>query len=420
VIGGTAAAQAITVAFSPLITRFYGPETFGAFGVFTAALGLVTPIATLAYGSAIVLPASDDDAKALLKLSVLIGLAVAFLSFVAVGLFHREISDAIGFTAEPALLLIAPVMIMLSALAEPLHHWLYRMKRFEIVSRTAVIEAAANGLTKVGLGAYHATVPALLATGVFASALQVALLWLDARHTVTSDAGPGSAHEHHATPATMRDVARRYRDFPLFRAPNDWLNTISNSIPPLILAASLGPAPAGFYLLARRVVVLPITVISGAIGPIFLTRFVEASHESEPLRPPLVKGTAALAAAGLVPFGIIVAFGPWLFGLVFGAAWAPAGEYARWLSLWFYFAFTAAPSFHAIPVLGLQGHFLLYQVVVLGLRSAALAIGAIWLSSDVTAIALLSVVGALVNGMQIAWCIASCDTRSRDERQASG
>src|SRR5919112_3690424 len=47
VIGGTAAAQAITVAFSPLITRFYGPETFGAFGVFTAALGLVTPIATL-------------------------------------------------------------------------------------------------------------------------------------------------------------------------------------------------------------------------------------------------------------------------------------------------------------------------------------------------------------------------------------
>lgn len=415
VVGGTAAAQAITVAVSPLITRLYGPEIFGVFGVFMAALALITPLANLSYGAAIVLPESDDEARTLFKLAALIGLVTTLVSFVIVAVFDDEIAEAIGFTADSRLLLIAPVMVMLSALAEPLHHWLYRMKQFGVISRTAVIEAAANGLTKVGIGAVSATVPALLTTGVIASALQVSLLWASARHTLM---GRMAANDHVRDPAAshaMKDVARRYRDFPLFKAPNDWLNMISNSFPPLILAAAFGPIPAGFYLLARRVVVLPITVISSAIGPIFLTRFVEATHGSERLRPLLLKGTAALAAAGLVPFGVIVAFGPWLFSFVFGAGWEPAGEYARWLCLWFYFAFIAAPSFHAIPVLGLQGHFLAYQFVVLGLRTGALAVGAIYFKDDVLAIALLSIVGAVVNATQIAWCVASCDVRSRED-----
>ncbi|RDI60003.1 lipopolysaccharide biosynthesis protein [Microvirga subterranea] len=415
VVGGTAAAQAITIAVSPLITRLYGPEIFGVFGVFTAALALVTPLANLSYGAAIVLPESDDEARTLFKLAALIGLIMAILSFIVVAAFGAEIAEAIGFTADPHLLLIAPVMVMLSAVAEPLHHWLYRMKKFGVISRAAVIEAAANGLAKVGIGTMAATVPALLATSVFASALQVSLLWASARHTLMGCAAPDQSTKRTTPSPALRDVARRFRDFPLFKAPNDWLNMISNSIPPLILAAALGPVPAGFYLLARRVVVLPITVISGAIGPIFLTRFVEATHGSERLRPLLLKGTAALAAAGLVPFGIIVAFGPWLFSLVFGAGWEPAGEYARWLCLWFYFAFIAAPSFHAIPVLGLQGHFLVYQIAVLALRAGALAAGAIYFGNDVLAIALLSIVGAVVNGTQIIWCAASCDVRSRDD-----
>jgi len=414
VVGGTAAAQAITIAVSPLITRLYGPEIFGVFGVFTAALALVTPLANLSYGAAIVLPESDDEARTLFRLAALIGVIMALISFVAVALFQNEIAHAIGFTADPRLLLIAPVMVMLSAVAEPLHHWLYRMKKFGVISRAAVVEAAANGLTKVGIGTVAATVPALLATSILASVVQVSLLWASARRTLSAHTPMDIGNRHAAAPATMKDVARRFSDFPLFKAPNDWLNMISNSIPPLILASAFGPVPAGFYLLARRVVVLPITAISGAIGPIFLTRFVEATHRSERLRPLLLKGTAALAAAGLVPFGIIIAFGPWLFSLVFGAGWEPAGEYARWLCLWFYFAFIAAPSFHAIPVLGLQGHFLAYQVAVLALRTGALAVGALYFKSDILAIALLSIVGPVVNGTQIVWCAASCDVRSRE------
>ena len=41
---GTAGAQAISMAFAPLITRIYGPEAFGVLGTFMALLPVNFPV----------------------------------------------------------------------------------------------------------------------------------------------------------------------------------------------------------------------------------------------------------------------------------------------------------------------------------------------------------------------------------------
>ncbi len=62
VASGSAASQAIVMAFSPLITRLYGPEAFGLQGVFTSVAGLLIVVAAMGYPTAIVLPRHDADA----------------------------------------------------------------------------------------------------------------------------------------------------------------------------------------------------------------------------------------------------------------------------------------------------------------------------------------------------------------------
>src|SRR5699024_8009724 len=69
---GTAAAQIIAMALSPIITRLYGPEAYGLMGTFMAIVSIVAPIAALTYPIAIVLPKSDQDAKGIIRLSILI------------------------------------------------------------------------------------------------------------------------------------------------------------------------------------------------------------------------------------------------------------------------------------------------------------------------------------------------------------
>lgn len=413
VVGGTAAAQAITFLFSPIITRLYGPEVFGVQGIFLSIVGIVTPFASLGYGGSIVLPASDDEARALFRLSVIISAAVSALSAVIVGIFHAEIAAAIGFTAASALLFLLPIVVLMTAIAQPFHHWLARKKQFASLSRISVAEAILVGIGKSAAGFIAATAPVLLASVAVSGGLKVWLMWRSAKETLFSSKGSDSGEPATSAKTSLGEAAYRFRDFPLFRAPLDWLNAVSYGIPSLMLASLLGPAAAGFYVLAFRVVSLPITIIAAAVGTVFLPRIAEASHRSEPLRPLLLKGTAALAAFGVVPFGVMMVFGPWIFSFVFGSEWAPAGEYARWLSLWFYFIFIAAPSTQAFPILGLQGHFLVYEIIVTILRTAALAVGVLLLQDEMAAIALFAIVGVLVNVAQILWCMLSCDRRLR-------
>jgi IS5 family transposase len=68
VASGTAGAQAITMGFSPVITRLYGPEAFGLLGVFMAMVQVLVPAAALTYPIAIVLPKEDRDARVLARL----------------------------------------------------------------------------------------------------------------------------------------------------------------------------------------------------------------------------------------------------------------------------------------------------------------------------------------------------------------
>lgn len=46
---GTAAAQAIAMVFSPIITRLYGPEAFGLLAIFTSVVGLLSAGVALSY-----------------------------------------------------------------------------------------------------------------------------------------------------------------------------------------------------------------------------------------------------------------------------------------------------------------------------------------------------------------------------------
>ncbi|MEE1612165.1 lipopolysaccharide biosynthesis protein [Microvirga sp. CF3016] len=412
-VGGAATAQFLTIAFSPLVTRLYGPEAFGAVGVFTAAVLVVGSIADLMYGAAIVLPRSETEARSLLKLSAIVCLAISFISVPAFVIFRSEIAATIGFDASPDLLLLAPLMILLSGLCQPLHHWLYREGKFNEISRINIVEALANNISKVSIGLVSATAPVLLVLGILSKFLQTVLLWQRARPSIMRTEIADCLTEGTTASATLRSMAYRYRDFPLFRAPQKWLRDLAYTIPSLMFASLLGPAAVGFYLLSTRVIHLPNTVIAEAAGPVFLARIAKASHQRQDLRPILLRGSMALAAIGLLPFGLVGFAGPSLFGVVFGADWEIAGEYARWLTLSSYFAFIAVPTLSAVPLMGLQGQLLAYEVGTTLIRAAALGFGALYLKSDVAAIALFSIAGACATLAQIVLCLALCNSRDR-------
>ena len=85
---------------------------------------------------------------------------------------------------------------------------------------------------------------------------------------------------------------------------------------------------------------------------------------------------------GIIPFGIVITFGPFLFEFVFGQGWARAGEYAVWLSTFLFFNFINKPAVAAVPVLRLQAGLLFYEIFSTGLKVISIVVGFLMFEDD--------------------------------------
>ena len=400
VASGTAGAQAITMAFSPIITRLYGPEAFGVLGTYTAILGVLAPLAALSYPIAIVLPKRDADAIGLAKLSLGIAVFMSLLAALVLLLLKAPIVNVFNLQAVEPFILLLPLAMLFSAAMAIMSQWVIRKKLFKIKAKVAVLQALWLNSAKAGVGLFSPLAAVLIVLATLGSALHALMLWVGIRQG--SNGSMSIARQEDQEPAaSAKTLAWRHRDFAYYRTPQIVLNAASQSMPVLMLASFFGPAAAGFYALGRLVLGIPTTLIGQSVASVFYPRINEAVLNQEDPHRLLLRATLSLAVLGVVPFGLVVAFGPWLFSLVFGHEWHTAGVYAQWLALWSYFGFMNRPSVGAIPVLALQGFFLLYEIASIILRVLALVAGFFIFESALVAVALFSLVSVLLNAVLI-------------------
>ena len=55
----------------------------------------------------------------------------------------------------------------------------------------------------------------------------------------------------------MKQLAKEYRDFPMYSASQNVINTLSNSMPVLLLTHFYGSVVAGAYVFAERIIYVP-------------------------------------------------------------------------------------------------------------------------------------------------------------------
>jgi len=407
IASGTAAAQAINMAFSPVITRLYGPEAFGLLGVFMSLLAIFTPIAALTYPIAIVLPKDDNDAKGIAKLSVYITLVVSAVITLVLVVGGEQLLALVGAEAIGSFVLLIPLAVLFAAFVQIAQQWLIRKKQFSITARVTVLQILILNSAKAGVGLFQPFGGVLIVLTAAGQTLHAAMLAFGVKCAgkSTSPSAPATGQPL----IRLCELARRHRDFPLYRAPQAFLNALTRSFPVLLLASFFGPAAAGFYTLARTVMAVPSGLISASVGNVLYPRMAEASNKGEKLAPMIIKSTFVLALIGIIPFGIIVVFGPWLFGFVFGAEWGQAGSYAQWLTFWIFAGFVNVPSVKSLPILSLLPFFLKFEIASTALRIFVLTVGFYVYASDTVAIALFSGVGALLNMVLIAVAV----TRAR-------
>ncbi|GAB3808591.1 hypothetical protein GCM10028868_38640 [Virgibacillus kimchii] len=362
---------------APVITRLYGPEAYGLMGTFMAMVAILTPIAALTYPIAVVLPKRDNDAKELIKLSLIITVILSVIVALFLLLFQGSIVGLFQLEEIASYLYLIPLVLLCAGILQVTEQWLIRTKKFSVSAKATFIQAIIINGGKVGVGFFYPVASVLIVFSALTQGIKAFLMLFFAGYTNKKLLSFSFKEK-----TSIKELAKKHRDFPFFRAPEVSLNAISGSFPILLLTSFFGPTSAGFYSIGRTVLNIPSQLIGKSVGDVFYPRISEAANNKENLTQLIKKATLLLGAIGAVPFGIVIIFGPWLFSFVFGEDWVMAGEYARWIAFWSYFGFINRPSIRSLPVLSAQRFHLIYTIIMLITRILMLFIG-FWFRQEV-------------------------------------
>ena len=335
--GGTAAAHGVTLAAEPILTRLYSPVQFGICAAFASAAGILQSISSGRYERAIPIPRDERSSLGLLYLCFLILVCATALGQVVAWLFGEPLLRWANIPQLRPYLWLVPAGLFFGSAYEVLSMWTIRTKEFTVLASTKLRRSGGTALTQLALGGLAAGPLGLIAGDMVGRILGLGALagpiWRKHRPTMRK-----------ISPADIKDLAVRYRRFPMLSTPAALLNRSAERLPAFLLLAFYGPAETGWYWLCQRALSVPVTLISQSVARVYIGEASEAVRTSpERLKGLFLRVGWKLFLFSLPPSAVLVAFGPWLFRIVFGPSWVEAGEYARALGVNLPFLMCIAP-----------------------------------------------------------------------------
>jgi O-antigen/teichoic acid export membrane protein len=416
IAAGTGIAQIIVIASSPILTRLYTPANYGVFAVATAMITILVSVTCLRYEYAVFLPEADETAANVVALAFLVNLGMCLASFVFLGIAGASLLTLLGAAALGPYVLLVTLSQFGGGAGSTLVSWAVRTKTFSEIAAFRLNQAVALVTVQVGLGVVGLGTAGLLfgdvAGRISGSSRLARSAWQRNADAFRRISRPG-----------IIAAARRYRWFPIFSSPSALLSTLGAQMPLLSVVAFYGAAAGGRYALADRGCSIPLTLVAGAVGQVYLAEAARNAREQPAaVRRLFLRTTRSLALMGIGPAILLAVLAPLLAGPVFGANWSETGLFVAILAPMYFVAFVTAATGETLYVVERLDLQLVREVVRVALIGGAVPLAAVSGLSATGAVAVVSAAGCLTYVLYglISWyAIVAAPRRSRPAEEAA-
>jgi O-antigen/teichoic acid export membrane protein len=375
-VGAAGLAQVMVVVSSPLLTRLYSPADLGVYASAAAVLAILVTTTCLRYELAIPLPESDQVAADVLAVAALTAVIVTGLTAVVAWLAGPALLDALGAEQLGPFVWLLLLGQLSGALILALTGWAVRTKAFGDIAATRLSQSGSLVVTQLGLGLLGLHAVGLLVGDVAGRVAGGGRLFRSLLRT-------GGSAIRSISPRGMRAAAVRYRRFPLFSSWSAVLNAIGLQAPLLYLVVAFGTEAGGHLALAQRIGQVPITLLAGAVGQVFVAQAAQLARDDPvALRRLFIRTTRSLSIIGAVAAVAFVVLAPTLAVPIFGADWQDAGLFVAILAPTYLLQLVANPLGGALDVLERQDLHLVREVARLAFFGVAILV-AVALEADV-------------------------------------
>lgn len=357
VAGGTAFTQVLNALLTPIITRIYTPEEYGVVSLYVAVLSMTVIIASLKFEWGI--PIADDDEKAInvVALSVLVLILITTIITILLYVISDNVLGGIIGEALIPYKIYIPIGIFLSGLYHIFIQWGYREKAFKTIAKTKLSQVLGQNISRIGLGLFKLGPQGLIIGTILGHSSGVAALSKSIFSTKKNLIRKIKRSE-------ILWCARRYKDYPIYSATSQFMNSAGLNLPKIFLATLYSTEVTGAFGLAVSITGIPVTLIGRSVGDVFYAEAASIGKTNpRKLKQLSNKLFKRLAAIGLIPALALLFLGPFLFKIVYGAEWVEAGVYSRIMSVLIYARLVFLPISRVFAVMEKQRHALILDTV---------------------------------------------------------
>jgi len=365
-MSGSAVAQALPIAASPILTRLYTPEDFGVAALFLAITAVMASVVNGRYELAIGIPDSDEDAINIAALGVVIAVGVSGLLLLLVAIFGKTIANLTNTEAIIPWMYLIPVSVLLTGLFNVLNYTNNRLGKFRDIARASVYKSAASTTTQLAVGYVVKGAAGLIVGNLVGQLASNAKLYQNLKDQFNL---------LQISRQRVAALAKRYVNFPKYSMWSGVFNSIAHNVLTFFMPIVFGLSTLGLYSLAMRVVNAPAALIASAMGQVFLREATKERQRLGHAKNSFNKTVKMLTLIGVPIFTGVYFLSEPLFGVIFGEPWRVAGTYAAIMAPLLFTQFVAS-TVSMMNVVFEKNHIGFYWQLVLAGLSVSLVYAA--------------------------------------------
>ncbi len=328
-MSGTTVAQLIPILASPILTRLFGAEEFGLLSIVSSIVFFLGALSALKYELAIVLPHKDSDADNVYALSVFTSFVVNISLFVIFIFIARPTARLLKADALTWMLPWTAVVGFFLALFNITNYYLLRQKAFKNVAANKITRTLSTALLQIGMGLAKIKYGLVYGFGMGQLAGNSLNFFRISYKKIINN----------LSLVKLIALSRRYKKFPRVSFPANVLYRLSVETYNIILPILYDMKILGFYYLAYRMTIAPITFIGQAISDAYLKRASDELKQKGHLKDLFKQLVYKVLAVSLPIYVLMFLLAVPIFTIVFGKAWYESGLYAKILTPWLFFRF---------------------------------------------------------------------------------
>ena len=357
-ITGTAIAQALSLIFSPVISRIYNPEDFGFFAIFMSIVSGIAVIACGRFELTILLPEKEEDAQKNKSIALLFCISISSITTIVMSiLFALNIVQSVYY-------LLTGVLVFIFGIYQINTNSALRSKNYKVIAKSRVINSVINVILSISFGLFKYLHVGMILSTLIGQTMANSLFKYPFLNQKINK----------SYLLSLKPTIIKYKHFLQFNTVQALSDMFMINAMYYLLPFFYSSSLMGLYALAIRILQAPMSLIGSSLAQVFYQQATQYYKDNKPLNG-LIKSTLYKAAIVALPIPVIlILFGPSLFALVFGERWEAAGNLARILSPWIYFDFIRS-TISQIPLIlnkqkelfrySIAGNFILVLIILL-------------------------------------------------------